>query len=171
MADYDMPWHCFHDHKIQGDIVMGHSHADDPTDVENWAYNDDNITASQMTHIGECNTVSAMRSSPGLEAVHESIGHQSIVAIARNLFYTFADDTTNISEHLDVLKQYREQFNLVANEDFQISDTLFKIIISLPLPHSWDAFTEPYVCGRKGTDPKKLQCSQQFIRILKEEFL
>jgi hypothetical protein len=140
----------------------------DPTDVENCAYND-NITAPQ---IGQCNTVSAMRNSPGLEAVQEeSKGHQPIVAIARKLFHTPADDTTNIIEHLDVLKQYWEQINLVANEDLQISDTLFKVIISLSLPPSWDVFMEPYIGGIQTAPKKKLQSPQQLIGILKEEYL
>jgi len=60
------------------------------------------------------------------------------------------------------------------DNDFKISDVLFKIIISSSLPLSWDTFTESYVGGRKGiteTDPKKLMGSQQFIGILKEEYL
>ena len=59
-------------------------------------------------------------------------------------------------------------------EDFKISDVLFKIIISSSLPLSWDTFTEVYMGGWKGimeTDPKKLMKSQQFIGILKEEYL
>ena len=61
-------------------------------------------------------------------------------------------------------------------EDFKISDTLFKIIISSSLPFSWDTSTEPYVGRRKGliqveVDPKKLMGSQQFIGILKEEYI
>ena len=59
-------------------------------------------------------------------------------------------------------------------EDFKISDVLFKIIISSSLLLSWDTFTEVYMGGWKGiteTDPKKLMKSQQFIGILKEEYL
>jgi hypothetical protein len=51
---------------------------------------------------------------------------------------------------------------------------MFKVIISSLLPESWDHFTDSYVSGRKGVvknDPKKLTCSQEFIGILKEEYL
>ena len=59
-------------------------------------------------------------------------------------------------------------------ENFKISDVLFKIIISSSLPLSWDLFTESYVGGQKGvieTNQKKLMGSQQFIGILKEEYI
>jgi hypothetical protein len=53
-------------------------------------------------------------------------------------------------------------------------DLLFKIVISSSLPTTWDAFTEPYVGGRKGiveTDARKLMSSQEFIGTLKEEYV
>ena len=109
-----------------------------------------------------------------LDAVHESKGHQTIVSIIRNLFHTKADENSNINDHLNQLKQYWERINQIDDDDFKISDVLFKVIISSSLPLSWDTFTESYVGGRKGvteTDPKKLMGSQQFIGILKEEYL
>ena len=109
-----------------------------------------------------------------LEAVHESKGHQTIVSIIRNLFHTKADEDSNISEHLNQLKIYWERINQMNDDAFKISDVLFKVIISSSLPLSWDTFTESYVGGRKGIteiDPKKLMGSQQFIGILKEEYL
>jgi len=63
--------------------------------------------------------------------------------------------------------------NVLDNEDFRITDIQFKTIIASSLPPSWDAFTEPYVGRRQGTietDPKKLTSSQEFIRIIKEEY-
>lgn len=153
---------------------------DDPDGVVNWKFNDNyaqtliinNITSAEMVHVSQCETAKAMWDS--LEAVHDSKGHQTIVSTIRNLFHTSADDNTNISEHLNKLKQYWERINLLNDKDFTISDVLFKVIISSSLPLSWDAFTEPYVGGRKGvveTDPKKLMRSQEFIGILKEEYL
>ena len=149
-------------------------------DVENWDFNDNyaqvliinNITSTQMIHIGQSTMASAMWSS--LEAVHKSKGHQTIIAIIRNLFHTTAEEDANISNHLNKLKTYWEHINAMDNEDFKISDPLFKVVISSSLPLSWDAFTELYVGGRKGvveTDQKKLMKSQQFISILKEEYL
>jgi hypothetical protein len=124
-----------------------------------------------MVHVGQCDTAKGMWDN--LEAVHESKGHQTIVSIIRNLFHTKADETSDINEHLNQLKIYWERINQMNEENFKISDVLFKIIISSSLPLSWDSFTESYVGGRKGvieTDPKKLMGSQQFIGILKEEY-
>ena len=156
---------------------------DRPTDiknVKNWEFNDNyaqvmiinNIASTEMVHVSQCTTAKAMWES--LEAVHESKGHQTIVSIIRNLFHTKASEDSNINEHLNQLKKYWERINQMNDEDFKISDILFKIIISSSLPLSWDTFTESYVGGRKGmteTDPKKLMGSQQFIGILKEEYI
>jgi hypothetical protein len=117
---------------------------DGPADAENndktVIMNDSTAPGPQMTLVGQCYTASAMSSS--LEAVHESEskGPQTTIVIMRKLFHTFADDNTDISEHLNVLKQYWEQINLVADEDSRISETLFKVIISSSLPLSWDAW-------------------------------
>ena len=154
-----------------------------PTDSineSNWVFNDNyaqavilnNITSTEMVHVGQCTTAHAVWES--LEAIHESKGHQTIVSIIRNLFHTKAEEGSNISEHLAKLKEYWERINQINEDNFKISDTLFKIIISSSLPLSWDTFTESYVGGRKGmteTDPKKLMGSQQFIGILMEEYL
>jgi hypothetical protein len=154
-----------------------------PTDakgVEDWEYKDNyaqimiinNVTSTEMVHVSQCNTAKAVWDS--LEAVHETKGHQTIVSIIRNLFHTKAEEDSNIIEHLNQLKQYWERITQMDDGDFRISDTLFKIIISSSLPLSWDMFTESYVGSRKGvteTDPKKLMGSQQFIGILKEEYL
>lgn len=70
----------------------------------------------------------------------------------------------NIEEHLNLLKKYWERTNQLDEEDFKISDVLFKVIILSSLPLSWDVFTESYVGNRKGvteTDLKKLMGLQQ----------
>ncbi len=66
-----------------------------------------------------------------------------------------------------------EHLNVLDNKDFRITDIQFKMIIVLSLPLLWDAFTEPYIGRRQGmteTDLKKLTSSQEFIRIIKEEY-
>ena len=152
----------------------------DAKGADNWTFNDtyaqviitNNISSTEMVHVSQCTTAQAIWES--LEAVHESKGHQTIVSIIRNLFHTKAEEDSDINEHLNKLKQYWERINQMNEEDFRISDVLFKIIISSSLPLSWDTFTESYVGGRKGIteiDPKKLMGSQQFIGILKEEYL
>jgi hypothetical protein len=78
-----------------------------------------NITFTEMVHISQCKTAKAMWDS--LEAVHESKGHQTIVSMIHNLFHTSADNNTNISEHLNKLKQYWEHINLLNDKDFKIS--------------------------------------------------
>jgi hypothetical protein len=147
--------------------------------AEAWDHNDNyaqvlitqNISPSQMVHVGQLTTATAIWQS--LETVHESKGHQTIIAIIRNLFHTLANEETNITEHLNRLKTYWERINAIDDEDFKISDALFKVLISTSLPLSWDVFTESCVGGRKGlnaNDPKKCMSSQEFIGILKEEY-
>jgi hypothetical protein len=60
------------------------------------------------------------------------------------------------------------------DNDFKISNIFFKVILLSSLPESWDTFTEPYVGIHKGVDknnPKKTISSQEFIGILKEEYI
>ena len=151
----------------------------DPAQAKIWDYNDNyaqhliltNISDTEMIYVGRLKTANAIWQ--GLVAIHETTAHQTTIAIIRNLFHTIAGDDTNITEHLTSLKTYWERINLLGDQDFQISDLFFKIIISSSLPLAWDAFTEPYVSGRKGDatrDPKRTMTSQQFIGILKEEY-
>ena len=97
---------------------------------------------------------------------------QTTIGIIQNLYRTSAKEGDNISEHLNKLRRYWERINLMADNDFKISDNQFKVLISSSLPTSWDIFTEGYVGHRRDvpeTDPKKLMSSQQFIGIIKEE--
>ena len=57
------------------------------------------------------------------------------------------DEDSDINGHLNQLKQYWERINQMNEDNFKISDVLFKIIISLSLLLSWDTFMEPYVGG------------------------
>ena len=154
-----------------------------PTEVEageTWDYNDNyaqviivsNISSTEMVHVSQCNTASAMWKS--LIAVHEAKGHQTMIAVIQNLLHTIAEENSDINIHLNKLLGYWERIALIDDEDFRISDPMFKVIVSSSLPESWDHFTESYVSGRKGiveNDPKKNIRSQEFIGILKEEYL
>jgi hypothetical protein len=121
-----------------------------------------------MEHVGQCETARAMWS--GLEAVHDSKGHQTLATmrLIKDLFLTSAEENADISEHLSKLKSYWERIHPIDDDD----DASFKSVIAVSLPPSWDAFTESYFGGRKGmeTDPKQLLNSQEFIRVLKEEY-
>jgi len=97
----------------------------DAKSAEDWKFNDNyaqviimnNITSTEMVHVSQCMTAKAMWDS--LEAVHESKGHQTIVSIIRNLFHTRADEESNITEHLNQLKQYWERINQIDEDDFK----------------------------------------------------
>ena len=150
----------------------------DPEGANNWDFNDtyarvliaNNVTTTQMVHISQSRT--ANDSWSNLEAVHDAKSHQTTIAVIRNLYRTSAEDGDNIADHLNKLKRYWERINLMADEDFKISDNQFKVLISSSLPSAWDIFTEGYVGRRRDipeTDPKKLMSSQQFIGVIKEE--
>jgi hypothetical protein len=61
--------------------------SDDDPNIGNWEYNDNyaqvmiinNITSTEMVHVGQCDTARAMCES--LEAIHEFKGHQTIISI------------------------------------------------------------------------------------------
>jgi hypothetical protein len=132
---------------------------------EIWDYNDNymqviivtNVSPSEMVHVSQHNTTTEMWNS--LVAVHEVKGHQTMIAVICNLLHTIAEEHTDINEHLNKLLGYWECIILMDNEDFCISDAMFKVIILSLLPHSWDNFTESFVTSRKGmveNDLKKL---------------
>ncbi|KAH8982337.1 hypothetical protein EDB86DRAFT_2750669, partial [Lactarius hatsudake] len=101
----------------------------------------------------------------------EAKGPETMAAIIKTLIHTDAEEGCDIAEHLNKLKSYWEKINCFNDEDFHISDPFFKAIILMSLPYSWDAFTLPYIGGRKGvavSDPRSVD-SQMFIGILMEE--
>jgi hypothetical protein len=151
-----------------------------PTEAANWDHNDmftqfiitNNVSSSEIVHIGQCKTAHAMWLS--LEAIHESKDHQTIVAVIRNMLHAAAENNTDISEHLTKLKMYWDCIMTFGDDILLNPDLLFKIVISSSLPNTWDIFTKPYVRGRKGiveTDARKLMSSQEFIGTLKEEYI
>lgn len=155
---------------------------ENPQDADNWDYKDNyaqllilnNISSTDVVHVGPCATANAMWVS--LEAEHdpESSGHQTLPAVGRSLFRTVAGEGANISEHLYKLKIYWERFTSMSGNLGREPDTAFKIIIAISLPPSWYTFIEPYLpfnIGVGGTDPRKRIRSQEFIGILNEEYL
>ena len=152
---------------------------DNPVKAKYWAYNDscaqfiivNNISSSEMVNTTQCSTTHKMWLS--LEAVYEEKSHHTVVVNIRNLLRTSANENTNISDHLKMLKTYWERINLISNDDFKLPDMYFKVIISSSLPASWDTFTETFIGGQKGQeekDPRKLSSSQEFIGAIKEEY-
>jgi transposase InsO family protein len=149
-------------------------------DARNWEHNDNfaqmiimtNIEQNQSIHISQCDTAHAMWMN--LEAVHESKGNQTAMAIMRNIWGHCAGDNDNIPEHITTLKTHWDRLNLVDDDDFAISERQFKVLISTSLPSSWDAFTDQYIGGGKKealVDPKKRQSVQQFIGLIREEYM
>jgi hypothetical protein len=63
----------------------------DPAGSKIWEYNDNyaqvvivnNISSTEMVHISQCMNVHAMWQS--LEAVHKAKGHQTMIAVIRNV--------------------------------------------------------------------------------------
>lgn len=101
-----------------------------------------------MVYIFQCKTSYKIWES--LKNIHKSQGHQTIILYIRNLYHTKACKGKNITNHLVKLKQYLKCINLIADNNFHISDTSFKIIISLSLPTTWDSFIELYISGQLG---------------------
>ena len=71
------------------------------------------------------------------------------------------------------MKNYRDRINQFPNEEFHITDTRFKSIISTSLPLSWLNFVEPYNGNAQDPndpDPKRPMTSDAFIGLLREEY-
>jgi len=127
-------------------------------DLEAWEHNDryaqclitNNISDGQMIHV-QNGTVHEIWSN--LKAMHELQENQMANAIQCNLMCTFACDDNDIVAHINKLKTFWDWLCMMDNEDFTVSDTQFKTIVSSSLPISWDTFLEPYVGWQKGTTP------------------
>jgi hypothetical protein len=149
----------------------------------NWEFNDryaqgliiNNVTQGVKHHISTCQTAKDMWSS--LAAIFELKAHLTLHAYKRNLESLKADEDTDIIKHLNELKIYWERINSSPNREHHISDFNFKLTIGDPSPSSWDNFTDPYINittddpVTEYTDHRKLVSSQQFMGIIKEEYL
>ena len=124
---------------ISGDIKwLGNN--SDPNAICNWDKNDtwaqqviiQNVTSSQMNHVGLKKLAEAMYST--LMVTHKNKAHQMVNHIQCLLYETKLRDTEDLLKHLDTLKSYQDCINRFANTDFHISNTYFKAIISISLP-------------------------------------
>ena len=125
-----------------------------------------------MVHVTQLNTAHKIWKS--LKAIHKTKDYQIAITIQCTLFRQSTSDGDNIAEHLTQLKKKWEWLNVLDDTDFCIIDIQFKTIIASSLPSSWDTFTKPYIeccIGATENNPKKLASSQEFIRILKEEYM
>lgn len=94
------------------------------------------------------------------------------MAVMWNLFRTAATDDTNISNHLNLMKTMWDCLNMASDKHVQLSDIVFKSIITQSLPEVWDAFTHPYIEeDTKLDDPTKaMMSSQRFMGLINEEY-
>ena len=172
--------YCGVDCCINGDLKRPDPAISDPDTVSNWDANDlyaqilitNNISKEQMVHVTRLATSCEIWN--GLAVIHDTKDYRIAIAIQRALFRQSVSDGRDMVEHLTQLKHQWERLNVLDDRDFHITDKQFKTIIASSLPETWDIFTEPYVGGHIGTvesDPKKLMSSQEFIGILKEEYI
>lgn len=116
--------------------------AQDLEGAENWDFYDtyarvlisNNVISQQVIHISQSFT--SQESWSNLEAIHDTKSHQTTIGIIHNLYCTSAKEGDNIFDHLNKLKQHWERINLMADDDFKVSDNQFKVLISSSLPSS-----------------------------------
>jgi len=151
---------------------------DDPESAANWTYNDtfaqllitSNISVKERVHTNGCTSTHRMWLS--LQSMHESKSHLILTTHLRTLMNTIAAEDDNITEHLTKLKHSWDQLSLFGDDNYRVSEFLFKRIIASSLPESWDHFTDQFVAGQLDlvdTDPRKYIDTQQFIGIIKQE--
>ena len=148
---------------------------DNPNSATNWMYNNmfaqllimSNISVKEHVHTNGCTSTHCMWLS--LQSMHKSKSHLILTTHLRTLMNTIAAEDDNITEHLTKLKHSWDQLSLFGNDNYCVSEFLFKHIIASSLPESWDQFTDQYVAGQLDlvdTDPRKHIDTQQFIGII-----
>lgn len=96
-----------------------------------------------------------------------------VVSIQQMLFSTRAKEDDDLIKHTNKLKTYWEQINAFDIPEYNVSDVLFKGIITGSLSPSWDSFTAPYMNQYKNlesNDERKNIDSQTYIGIIQEEY-
>src|SRR5260221_265821 len=150
----------------------------DPVGASNWQYNNTFAMILITTNISPCEKVytngcpTSHRMWRSLQSMHKSTSYLIATDNFRSLM-TCANEGENISNHLTKLKYYWDQLILFGNQNYHISDSLFKRIIASSLPSSWDLFTYPYVSSpldEIDIDPRKHIDSQQLIGVIKQEY-
>jgi hypothetical protein len=150
-----------------------------PVGASNWDKNDtwaqqviiQNVTSSQMNHVGSKDTAEMMYSA--LSDTHENKAHQTVNHLQTLLYETKATESDDLLKHFDTLKSYRDRLNKFPNPEFHVYDVRFKSIISASLPATWQTFVEPYngnANDPNDPDPKRRMTSDAFIGLLREEY-
>ena len=71
-----------------------------------------------------------------LTDVHETQDHDTITSWLKSLFQTIAEEGTDIPKHVSKPLSWYEQIKVTDDPKIQITDTLFKSIITNSLPAS-----------------------------------
>ena len=128
-----------------------------------------NISDKERIHTQGCST--AHKIWTNLKAIYESSNALMYTDKLQMIFQIRATEGSNIPEHLMRLKKHWDQLNMY--NDQLVGDILFKRIIVQLLPHSWNAFTNPYIHRRidkADKDPAKRITSQQLIGLIIQEY-
>ena len=121
-----------------------------------------NLSGPQFVHVTQATTIKQMWEN--LKSVHEHKGKQSITALRRTLYQTWAKDGDNIIAHLTKMCQLQGQLHLMGSH---VPDEDFTNWLVSSLPQSWDLFTTSYLGSQTG---EKALTSQQFIAIIRNEY-
>jgi len=151
----------------------------DPEEAKAWDYNDSyalhlvslNLTEGQKIHISRKET--SHGAWIALQDIHEAQDHDTITSWMKSLFQTTAEEGSDIPKHVNKLLEWYEKIILANDPDFQLSDTMFKSIITNSLPPSWHTFTKPYVRRRTGIpniDYETRITASKLIGIINEEY-
>ena len=121
---------------ITGDLMRPSENALNWDKNDTWAQQViiQNITSSQMNHVGSKETAHEMYCA--LLATHKNFAHQTVTYILTQLYETKVPEGGDFLKHLDMLKNLRDHINRFPNTEFHISDTCFKAIVSASLPAS-----------------------------------
>ena len=92
-----------------------------------------NVTSLQMNHVRLKSSAEEIFSV--LIITHENKVHQTVNHFQCLLYETKLHDVNNLLKHLDTLKSYHHHINRFLNTKFHVSDTHFKVIISVSLPY------------------------------------
>jgi len=101
----------------------------DPKGARNWEKNNvwvqqviiNNVTASQMNHIGSKKSSQEMYSV--LSDTHDNKAHLTVTHLQQLIYETKASEGDDIPKHLDTLKGYRDHLNKFPNQEFHVYDT------------------------------------------------
>ena len=126
-----------------------------------------------MRHTSQLHTAKGMPAQHSLTNVHETQDHDTITSWLKSLFQMVAEEGTDIPKHVSKLLGWYEWIKVADDPEIQITDTLFKSIITNSLPASWNFFTKAYIHCHTGIleiDYKTCIPSSKLISIIKEEY-